>query len=179
MFSKKAVTNVEMIVAIVIFIMTIFTMLALFNVFHKAENLGNSADTFEQKFLEVSGNYALYEVYIDNQAYLNYTLSFEPYNICIPSACPASAVYSIPSHGRIFSYKQLVLMGQKYKNDYETLKIEFGTDFNLNIKDESDKSLISMTRTKAAGAEVYAKNFRIKIYKNNEVINAIVNVQTW
>ena len=70
-------------------------------------------------------------------------------------------------------------MGQKYKNDYETLKIEFGTDFNLNIKDESDKSLISMTRTKAAGTEVYAKNFRIKIYKNNEVINAIVNVQTW
>jgi hypothetical protein len=154
-------------------------MLALFNIFNIAKVDQGSAEVFEKKFLETSGNYTLREAYCDSEPHFIYLLSFKPDPVYIPDECASAGIYSVPTYGKIFSYEQLVLMAQKYQNDYDSIKNEFGMDFNLNIKDETGTPLFSMTKTKALGTDVYAKNFRIKIFDGLKVINAIVNVQTW
>ncbi len=183
--NKRAVTNVEMVVAIVIFVFTIFSMLILFNVFHKAENESNSLEEFEQRFLERAGNYTLVGAKCNSKFNYIYNLSFELNRVSVPSDCgSADVVYSIPTYGKIFSYEQLDKMNQSYynDNDYEVLKGEFGGDFILSIRGESGESIFSMTKEKPQGSEIYAKNFRIKVYnknRQNPILNAIVNVQTW
>jgi hypothetical protein len=179
--NRRAVTNVEMVVAIVIFVFTIFSMLVLFNVFHKADNKSNSLDAFEQNFLESAGNYTLVEEYCGPEAHYKYTFSFELSPFFPTGECSSTVVYSIPTTGKIFSYAQLAEMNQRYSTDYDTLKAEFGSDFILSIKYENGTSMFSMVRTKPSGSEIYAKNFRIKVYDevNAKIINALVNVQTW
>ncbi len=180
--NRRAVTNVEMVVAIVIFVFTIFSMLVLFNVFHKAENKSNSIDEFEQSFLEGAGSYTLVGANCNSVVYEVYTFSFESNYVSPVTGCnPDNVVYSVPKYGKIFSYEQLMAINQRYSTDYDGLKSEFGSDFILNIKYENGTSMFSMTRTKPSDSEIYAKNFRIKVYDNvnSEIINALVNVQTW
>jgi hypothetical protein len=176
---KRAVTNLEMVVAIVIFVFTIFSMVMLFNVFHKPSIQGNSLDEFEQRFLDRAGNYTLVEAYCYSQAHYIYTFSFETSTFSDGKCNPLNAVYSLPTSGKIFSFNQLGEINSDYYSDYDALKNEFGSDFVLSIKKEDGINMFSMTRAKPSNSEIHAKNFRIKVYDGSGIINAMVNVQIW
>jgi competence protein ComGC len=89
--------------------------------------------------------------------------------------------YSLPLKGKIFSHEKLQKIKEDYYNDYDGLKqdLKFQGDFSLVIENETT-TLFNMTRQKPLRADVFAKNFPIKIFNlDGKIINAMVNLQVW
>lgn len=64
---KRGVTNIEMIVAIVLFVLAVFSMLIMFNIYKKPSvSSSNTLDLFEQKFLSQAQTYKEVDVNVSS-----------------------------------------------------------------------------------------------------------------
>jgi hypothetical protein len=76
--SKKAISNIEMSVAIILFVVAVFSIILMFNVYYKPEAISYSVlDDFEKSFLEYADNFTKVGFYVTNPGpgCLNITLN--------------------------------------------------------------------------------------------------------
>lgn len=118
----------------------------------------------------------LYEIYSCSFSTLSTGLT-----LSINDCEEVSYNYSLHLKDKIFSYAQLQAINDSYYNgSYNDLKksFDFAGDFSMKISNDTT-TLFEMTRQKPLRAEVLAKNFEIKIFKDKKIITAVVNLQAW
>jgi hypothetical protein len=229
--NKRGITNIEMVVAIILFVLAVFTIVLGFNAFHKTSaDKDKILENFEQNFLAKAQDFKKVDVYVsfsgsptclkipmnenfknavqDNMSiyydgnlmdfnlesdgnisilnggigiYEIYLFSFNVSNSRTSNCVLVDYNYSLPSQGKIFSYEMLENINNTYSDyaGYETLKQEYGNDFTMIINDESGNEMFSMKKSKPVNAEIFARNFMIKIYDQNKIVNALVHLEIW
>ncbi len=82
---------------------------------------------------------------------------------------------------KIVSYSKLVALKNKYNQDYEQLKQEFGlgSDFYIIIRNSPEINFV-LAKEKPRGVEILAEDFAVSILKPNADLNHdIMSVQVW
>jgi len=203
--NKKAITNIEMSVAIILFVAAVFSIILIFNLYYKPDKINPAVlDDFEKNFLNYADDFTKVGVYVNPGSCINVSLNDNLNNPAV--FFDNSQVGSHLDGGRLtfngsfgdyyeiynFSSNNMNFFGDCLSSDYNytipvqgkiflgdklnTIALGF-SNTNIVIKDENDVELINTHKAPPKGVEVLAKTFFILVYNNQSSQIKIENCQ--
>ncbi|MBI5148704.1 hypothetical protein HZA33_03420 [Candidatus Pacearchaeota archaeon] len=148
----------------------------------------NIGDTVPFTITEPSGKHYMnienkngIEIYYVYSSAEDLSSPFPPLPACSP---PGKYSFTNPLVYTPYSEAKLNYLQQKYKIDYNGLKDQFkiprAYDFVVNITDISTKqAIVEMKVSKPANIEIRATEIPVEVWTNNNIVNAIMNIQAW
>jgi hypothetical protein len=195
---KKGISNIEMSIAIILFVTAVFSIILIFNVYYKNDKIDASfLEDFEKTFLENSENYTKIGIKVNGPGCinipLNKNLNSGNLGVFLNNSQISSKVegdrlyfesfsdkyyeiYSFPLTNLIYtrscadsSYTYTVQgQGQIFIKNRFSQIASTFSNANFVVKDDSGIELYDSGKIPPKGAEVLSKTFFILVYDNDD-----------